>query len=87
MDMTEAGSREPLVEGIAMGLADAEGCDVAELDYALADYIDTDALSSLSIGPWSDWRLTFDIAGHTVIVDSEGFVSVDGTQRHCTQSG
>lgn len=63
------------------GLADAEGVDSTELDYTLHDYVDPDALDQLLVGSRTDCRIQFSVADHTVVVDSAGYLTVDGVEH------
>lgn len=66
--------------GIIEALAEVEGTNPTELGYTLHDYIDTDAIDSLNVGGSEEWYLRVKVADHTVTVDSDGFITVDGTE-------
>ena len=51
-------------------IASAEGVDPTQLDFVLEDYIDVEAIERLARRDQSDWRLSFSVAGRTVVVDS-----------------
>lgn len=61
-------------------IAQHEGVDPLDLDFALEEYIDTDALEALAGKPHSEWSLRFTVNGHTVEIDSEAGIVVDGTR-------
>lgn len=75
-----AGDDDILV-ALLEAIADVEGVDVTDLSFSLADYINTEAVAGLSAGAAGEWRLTFVVADHTVVLESAGFVTVDGHQR------
>jgi len=68
----------PIATTILQAIADARGVDVADLDFVLHDVVDTGALNALGRHDGSEWQLTLSVGGHTVSVDSDGFVLVDG---------
>lgn len=61
-------------------VADANGVDATELEYALHDYVDTDALRLLATHGGT-WSLSFETPDHHVTVTSEGLILVDGERR------
>lgn len=74
-------SRAPLVSKVAGAVAKAEGVDPAELELVLHDHVDTDAVEALARHPGDSWTLSFEIPGHTVTVESDHTVRVDGERR------
>ena len=58
--------------------ADARGVDPEDLDYALADHIDTTALRELSTHDGASWTLSFELPEQNVTVTSDGLILVDG---------
>jgi hypothetical protein len=72
--MTEA----DIVFEVVAALSAADGVDPADLDYSLAEYVDTDALAQLSEMDDSVWELSFRVAGHEVTLTHDGRTYVDG---------
>ncbi|QZP38537.1 HalOD1 output domain-containing protein [Halobaculum magnesiiphilum] len=70
-----------VVDRVVAAIADAEGKDPLDLDYALQDYIDADAIHQLAAHDGSSWTLQFEVPNHTVTVTGEGAVLVDGTKE------
>lgn len=72
-------SSEPITHRIVERIASHEDADVTDLE-PLHSAVDTDALDALfsptSSGPRSG-HVTFEYAGHTIVVDADGDVSVD----------
>jgi hypothetical protein len=66
------------VSEIVGALAAIEGCDPAELDYALQDHVDVGAIKSLTAHRSDSWTLSFEVPGHSVTVTGDGVVLVDG---------
>ena len=58
-------------------IADANGVDPLDLDYALGNYVDCDALEALARHPGTAWTLSFEVPDHTVTVTSGGTVHVE----------
>lgn len=67
-----------VVREIVTAVAGTDGVAPAELDYALQDHVDVDAIDTLSGHPDSTWTLSFDVPDHTVTVTSDGVILVDG---------
>ena len=82
MAVSREGSR-PLDVAIVEGIAETEGTDPTDLGYSLQQYIDTEVLEALesSGNRKGEWRLRFRVADHTVTVDSDGRVLVDGNEH------
>ena len=57
-------------------IADANGVDPLDLNYALGDYVDCDALEALARHPGTAWTFSFEVPEHTVTVTSGGTVHV-----------
>lgn len=68
-----------MVRSIIEGVAHVEGKTAEELDLALYDYIDPDAIRMLVEHPSESWELTFDVRSHQVCVTGEGVVEIDGS--------
>ncbi|MFB6080362.1 MAG: HalOD1 output domain-containing protein [Haloferacaceae archaeon] len=71
---------QPLDVAVVEGLAEREGVDPTALDYSLQQYIDTDVIEALdAMGDRKGgWKLQFEVSTHTVQVDSENHVVIDG---------
>jgi hypothetical protein len=72
------GRGESVVVRVVEAVARAEGVGTADLDWMLQDDLDPDALSRLTAHDGGPWQLHFRTHGHTVCVDSDGTVEVDG---------
>jgi len=72
-------SGRDIVIDLVSALAEAEGVEPHELDYALEEYVDTDAVARLAAMGNSDWELTFHLPDHTVTLNGAGEIHVDGT--------
>lgn len=66
---------------IVEALAEAEGVEATELEYALHEYVDPEALGELLAGGDSHCRVEFAVADHVVTVDRDGTLHVDGTEH------
>lgn len=73
-----AGPDTPLTTVVLDAVASYRGVEVSDLDFVLHDAVDTGALNALGRHDGTDWQLTVQIDGHTVSIDSDGFVLVDG---------
>jgi hypothetical protein len=62
-------------------IADAKGVEPTELEVAIQNWVDTDALRQLANHPSDAWRLQFELPDHTVTVTGEGIILVDGTEE------
>jgi len=71
-------STDSLSRTILDAIAAHRGVDVLDLDFVLHDAVDTGALNTLGRHDGGDWHLTLSVDGHTVSVDSDGLVLVDG---------
>jgi hypothetical protein len=69
---------QSLAAEIVAAVADAEGVDPTDLDFALHDHVETDGLRLLSSHEESTWTLTFQLPDHEVTVTSDGVILVDG---------
>jgi hypothetical protein len=65
---------------VVEALADAEGVEPTELEYAIHEYIDPEALDGLLEAGDSYCRVEFAVADHVVTVDRDGTIHVDGTE-------
>ncbi|MFB6120801.1 MAG: HalOD1 output domain-containing protein [Halobacteriaceae archaeon] len=70
--------RDAVIPIIIGAIADVEGCSPHDLDFTLYDHVDTNALRSLCASDQTDWKLTFEVPDHTVLVRGTGEVRVDG---------
>lgn len=66
-----------LTTKIAEAVAAVEGVDATDLEYALHDYVDTDALRLLTTNSRGSWQLAFELPDHDVTVTSDGAILVD----------
>jgi hypothetical protein len=69
---------DDVVRTLLDALAAADECEPVELDFALQDHIDVDALESLLAHPDGSWTLSFEVPDHSVTVTGDGVVLVDG---------
>lgn len=69
----------PITNAVVTAVADAKDVDPSELDLVLHEYIDVDALESLSTHEDSSWTLAFELPEHTVTVTNDGVILVDGS--------
>jgi len=67
-----------IVFEVVSALADAEGVEASELDYRLAEYVDTDALTRLTEMDGGVWEFSFHVDGHEVTLTHDGRTYVDG---------
>jgi hypothetical protein len=74
----DGGGAESVVVRVVEAVARAEDVPVADLDWNLEDHVDPDALNRLVRHDGAPWDLEFGARGHTVCVDSDGTVEVDG---------
>ena len=63
---------------VVRAIATTEGVEPHRLDYALHEYVATDAIRSLACSDCETWQLTFEVPGHLVAVDGTGEIRVDG---------
>lgn len=68
--------------GVVEAIADTKDIDPAELDHALENHIETDALELLAAHDNSSWALAFELPDCRVTVTGDGRVLVDG-ERAC----
>lgn len=68
-------------------VADHRGVDVADLEFVLHDMVDTGALNTLSRHDGGEWSLSLSVDGHTVTVDSDGLILVDGEEPTGSENG
>lgn len=66
---------------IAKAIADAEGVSPDNLDYAVSEYIDLEAIEQLAAHNTASWTLSFEVPNHNVTVTSDGLVLVDGVRE------
>lgn len=68
---------------IVEAVADSEGVEPEDLEIALADYIDVDAVNQLAEHSTGTWTLRFELPEHSVTVASDGVILVDGqSEQH-----
>lgn len=70
-----------IVEQTIRSIADAKGIEPVDLDVALQNWVDTDALRQLVDHPNDAWKLQFELPNHTVTITGEGIILVDGTEE------
>jgi hypothetical protein len=73
-----SGSDPQLTRAVLEAIAAHRGVDVSDLEFVLHDVVDTGALNALGRHDGTGWQLTIQVDGHTVTVDDDGFVLVDG---------
>lgn len=71
---------ETLAERILDAIATRRSVSPSELGFVLYDEVDTGALNALGRHDGGAWQLSLSIDGHTVTVDSDDFVLVDGEE-------
>jgi len=69
---------ESFPEDIVTTVADVKGVEPTELDYALQEHIDTDALQQLASDRDASWMLSFELPDHEITVTNDGLILVDG---------
>jgi len=62
---------------VVEAVADAENVEPSDLDIAIGEYVDLDALSQLARHSGSAWTVTFDLPAHEVTVIDDGTVLVE----------
>jgi len=62
---------------IVRAVADAKGVKPIELDYALYEYIDIEAIRRLADHENSSWTVSFELPEHDVIITSDGAIEVN----------
>lgn len=67
-----------LLYEVVSAIAHVEGRGPDELGYALHSYIDTEAVSSLAEMDHEQWQLEFEVPDHTVSIEGDGRIRVDG---------
>jgi len=72
--------QSPIPE-IIEAIADLKGIEPSELDLALYEYIEPEAIQQLASHGTASWTLSFELPEHQVAITSEGAVLVDGTER------
>jgi hypothetical protein len=70
-----------VVKEIIGAVADAKNTEPEELDIALQNHVDTDAIQSLAEHQSDSWVLQFELPNHTVRVTGHGAIFVDGAQE------
>lgn len=68
-------------EKIILAIADAKDTEPANLDLAVQNWIEMDAIRQLVNHDSTDWMLQFEIPNHTVTVTGENEVLVDKRQK------
>jgi hypothetical protein len=66
-----------IVTTVIEAVAAAEGSDPTELDLALGEYVNPDALRRLTEHENDSWWLAFGTADHRVVVAGDGTVHID----------
>ena len=70
----------PLSQVVVEAIADAEDVTTGELEYAVHDYVDLEELDAFVTNSDSAVSVTVAVAEHTVQVESEGPITVDGAE-------
>lgn len=70
---------------VVEGIAEAEGVEPHDLEYALHDHVYTEALRGLVEGGYDDWELSFGVPGHEVTLRADDGVYVDGERRRALE--
>lgn len=68
-------------EKIVEAIADAEDTEPANLNLALQDWVDMDAIQLLVNHDNAEWILRFEIPNHSVTITSENEILVDGREK------
>ncbi|WP_372479856.1 HalOD1 output domain-containing protein [Halomicrobium sp. HM KBTZ05] len=68
---------QPLSTVVLEAIARYRGVSALDLEFVLYDEIHTEALDQLGRHD-GEWQLTITVDGHTVTVDHDRFVTVDG---------
>lgn len=71
--------RDEVVPAIIEAIAEASGCQPAELDFSLYEYVDTAALTELVVSKQTDWSLTLRVPNCAVEIHGDGRICVDDT--------
>lgn len=77
---TDGRAAGSVIVRLVYAIADAEGTEPTELDVCLHDFISPEALERLYAHEGSEWELEFAVRDHTVKVDSDGEVRIDGNR-------
>ena len=72
---------DKLATEIIKAVADAEGVGSEDLDYAVGEYIDLDAVEQLAANSTASWTLSWELPNHNVTVTSDGLILVDGVRE------
>lgn len=66
-----------LVSDLVEAVADSKGADPTDLEFALSEYIDVEAIQRLARNSDSEWRLSFELPQRRVYVASGGEILVE----------
>lgn len=75
--MTDISDRS-LTVAIVEAIADVEGVDPSDLDFALSEYLNPAVLDALDRDGRGEWEIDFVVEAHLVTLDSDGHLVVDG---------
>jgi len=63
---------------LVSAIASARDVEPADLDFRLQDELDADAIDALDAHEGGPWTFEVDVDGHTVSVEDDGTLVVDG---------
>jgi len=69
---------DSLAATLLEAIADHRGLAIDDLDFVLQHVVDVDALNALARHDGAAWSFSFTLDGHTVTVDSDGLILIDG---------
>lgn len=80
--------RDEVVPAIVEAIAEANGCQPADLDFSLYEHVDTAALTELVVSQQTDWTLTLQVPNCSVEIHGDGRICIGGTvQRNVEGAG
>ena len=68
---------ENIENKVVRAVADAKGVEPMELEYALYEYIDIEAIRQLADHENSSWTVSFELPEHNVIITGDGTIEVN----------
>lgn len=71
--------RDEVVPAVVDAIAEANGCQPAELDFSLYEFVDTAALTALVASEQTDWTLTLQVPNCCIEIHGDGRIYVEGT--------
>lgn len=79
--IVDAGETDAVTVAVVETIAAIEGVDPVEVETRLDDHVDPDALDALyrhaRANDRASWSFEFDVGGHAVTLESDGWISVD----------